>query len=191
MQVQKDEKRLAIIRAAAELFASQPFHKVTLSDVATLAAVGKGTLYTYFKSKDDLYLSMLYIGFERLVDRIRQTICLDRYSPRKNLAHAIGEILGVAYGTPYLYEVLHRLGTEDGELLEKWQEKRRELKALLEEIIVQGIENKDFYAPNPELTACIIPGIIRSAVINAGKTMDQEDLTTQVLDFTLNALRNP
>lgn len=52
MQVQDEEKRLKILTAAAELFAAQPFHKVCLSDVAEAAAVGKGTLYTYFNNND-------------------------------------------------------------------------------------------------------------------------------------------
>lgn len=67
MQITDEQKRVNILAAAAELFASQPFHKVVLSDVAEKAGVGKGTLYIYFKSKEDLYFSVLLGGFSNLV----------------------------------------------------------------------------------------------------------------------------
>ena len=52
------DKEQRILDTAADLFARQPFHKVLLSDVARVASVGKGTLYLYFKSKEDLYFAV-------------------------------------------------------------------------------------------------------------------------------------
>ena len=77
MQKLDEQKRQKILQCAAELFATRPFHKVLLSDVAEVAEVGKGTVYTYFKNKDDLYLSVLFSGFERLVDQLRQRLEAD------------------------------------------------------------------------------------------------------------------
>ena len=57
MQRPDEQKRQLIIDTAARFFATQPFHKVRLDDVAAAAQVGKGTLYIYFKSKEDLYVS--------------------------------------------------------------------------------------------------------------------------------------
>src|SRR4051812_3903388 len=74
MQRPDEAKRRAIIDAAAELFASRPFHEVRLDDVAEAASVGKGTLYIYFKNKDDLYGSLILEGFTKLVERLREQI---------------------------------------------------------------------------------------------------------------------
>src|SRR3954451_9617083 len=72
-----DEKKRALITAtAAKLFASRPFHKVRLDDIAAEAKIGKGTLYIYFDSKEDLYFSLIYQGFAGLVDRLRQQLGL-------------------------------------------------------------------------------------------------------------------
>ena len=60
-----------ILDAAAELFATRPFHKVLLDDVAVEAAVGKGTLYTYFENKESLYLAVIDSSFEKLVDQLQ------------------------------------------------------------------------------------------------------------------------
>ncbi|MGB9712612.1 MAG: TetR/AcrR family transcriptional regulator [Dissulfurimicrobium hydrothermale] len=100
MQVIDERKRAKILSAAAGLFATQPFHKVLLSDVAKAAEVGKGTLYIYFNSKEDLYISVLYNGFSRLVDRLRERIDEDTHSPAENLEMVIREMVNFAYQNP-------------------------------------------------------------------------------------------
>lgn len=50
----QSEKRQAILQAALELFADQGFHGAPTSQLAQKAGVGVGTLYRYFKDKDDL-----------------------------------------------------------------------------------------------------------------------------------------
>jgi len=60
MQRPDEKKRQLIANTAAKLFATRPFHKVKLDDVASAAGVGKGTLYIYFKSKEEpLFLADL------------------------------------------------------------------------------------------------------------------------------------
>src|ERR1700761_5292813 len=48
-----------ILDAAASLFATQRFHEARMEDIAAAAEVGKGTLYRYFKDKEELYLALL------------------------------------------------------------------------------------------------------------------------------------
>jgi AcrR family transcriptional regulator len=48
-----------IMRAARELFATQGYHRTTLEDIARHAEFGKGTIYNYFKSKEDLFLGII------------------------------------------------------------------------------------------------------------------------------------
>ena len=50
----QNDKRQAILQAALELFAEQGFHGAPTSQLAQKAGVGVGTLYRYFKDKDDL-----------------------------------------------------------------------------------------------------------------------------------------
>lgn len=54
----KKEKRMRIIMAAAETFAQKGFAKTVMADIAAKAEVGKGTLYEYFDSKDDLFFAV-------------------------------------------------------------------------------------------------------------------------------------
>lgn len=54
-------KRDAILRAAIDVFASRGFFNAQVADVARAAGVAAGTVYLYFRSKDDLLTSV----FER------------------------------------------------------------------------------------------------------------------------------
>lgn len=55
------DKRAAILRAATDVFAKRGFFNAQVADVARAAGVAAGTVYLYFKGKDDLLVSI----FER------------------------------------------------------------------------------------------------------------------------------
>src|SRR3954470_8013774 len=55
------EKREAILRAAIDVFAERGFFNAQVADVARAAGVAAGTVYLYFRGKDDLLVSI----FER------------------------------------------------------------------------------------------------------------------------------
>lgn len=59
MQRKKTDRRLAVLEAATVLFSEKSFHDVKLDEVAVAADVGKGTIYTYFRSKEELFVQCL------------------------------------------------------------------------------------------------------------------------------------
>jgi len=68
-QKRKLDKRRQIIEAAVEVFARTGFHKSRVADVARAADVADGTIYLYFKSKDDILISIFE---EKMGDMIEQ-----------------------------------------------------------------------------------------------------------------------
>ena len=188
MQVMDEQKRAKILTAATELFAAQPFHKVLLSDVAEAAAVGKGTLYIYFKSKEDLYLSVLYSGFSGLVDRLREQMDKDIHGPAENLELMIREIVRFAYQNPHLFGVMRTIPGWEAIDRTRWDVKRRELKSLIETVIRLGIAQGIFVDPHPEFTARYIPGCVRSALLDGIETVDRKVLTDHILRFVRAAI---
>src|SRR5215813_3255624 len=54
----RGEKREAILRAATDVFAGRGFFSAQVADIARAAGVAAGTVYLYFKSKDDLLVSI-------------------------------------------------------------------------------------------------------------------------------------
>jgi len=188
MQVTDEHKRMRILEAAAELFAAQPFHKVLLSDVAEAAGVGKGTLYIYFKNKDDLYLSVLYSGFDQLVARLQGRLDQDRFGPWEDLEAAVSEIVRFAYRNPYMFELMRTVRWSDVLGDDRWKIKRGELKALVESIIRRGIAGGVFCDPHPELTARFIPGMVRSVLVEKPQSVDPRTLIDHILCFVRAAL---
>src|SRR6185295_16792837 len=58
---QSADKRDLILKAATKVFAQNGFFQSQVADVARVAGVAAGTVYLYFKGKDDLLVSI----FER------------------------------------------------------------------------------------------------------------------------------
>lgn len=67
-------KRVKILEAAIRLFTRQGFHQTKLDEVAKQAEIAKGTLYLYFKSKEDLFVQCLVDGFEKSMSSTREAI---------------------------------------------------------------------------------------------------------------------
>jgi len=59
-----DEKRLFILNAAAQIFASEGYHHASISDICKNAGISNGALYKYFNNKEDLFLSILDYGID-------------------------------------------------------------------------------------------------------------------------------
>jgi AcrR family transcriptional regulator len=56
----RDRKARAIVEAAAAVFAERGFQAARVADVAERAGIGKGTVYEYFRSKEDLFLAVFH-----------------------------------------------------------------------------------------------------------------------------------
>ena len=54
----KEQKKARIIKAAAQVFADRGFSGTVMADIADRAGIGKGTLYEYFDSKEDLFFAV-------------------------------------------------------------------------------------------------------------------------------------
>ena len=59
------EKKERLLRAAAVLFADKGFHQTDVAEIASRAAVAKGSIYNYFDSKHELYFHVCRDGLER------------------------------------------------------------------------------------------------------------------------------
>jgi len=70
----RTDKRELILRAAIEVFAEKGFHQARVSDVAARAGVADGTIYLYFKNKDDLLLSIFEDSMEILLKGVQSAL---------------------------------------------------------------------------------------------------------------------
>ncbi len=75
---QKQKRRAQIIEGAVKVFARKGFYHATVKDVAREAGVADGTIYLYFKNKDDLLISLFECKMEDILSHFRT--CLSALS---------------------------------------------------------------------------------------------------------------
>jgi AcrR family transcriptional regulator len=57
-QREKERRRQEIIAAAREIFSAKGFNSATMEEIASKAELSPGTLYLYFKNKEELHTSL-------------------------------------------------------------------------------------------------------------------------------------
>src|SRR5438132_1129869 len=69
-----ERRRLAILGAARKVFARKGYADTVVEDIAAEAGIGKGTLYLYFPSKEQIYLAALLQDARELDRRTREAM---------------------------------------------------------------------------------------------------------------------
>jgi TetR/AcrR family fatty acid metabolism transcriptional regulator len=69
-----NNRREQIIDAAIKVFADKGFYNAKVADVAHTAGVADGTIYLYFKNKDDLLISLFESKMEMILTRFTATL---------------------------------------------------------------------------------------------------------------------
>ena len=68
----RDQRRIQLLDAASDVFASKGYHAAAMDDIADAAGVSKPVLYQHFPSKLDLYLALLDQSCDRLVEVVEE-----------------------------------------------------------------------------------------------------------------------
>jgi len=69
-----EQRKNQILDAASLIFSKEGFAKANTDRIAKRANLGKGTIYRYFKSKKDLFLSVVDRGLDKLRDEILKEV---------------------------------------------------------------------------------------------------------------------
>jgi len=178
MQRPSEKKRRLIAATAARLFATRPYHKVKLDDVAAEAGVGKGTLYVYFKSKEDLYFWLIHDAFSQMVARLQEQLAGERIPAAQTLRRIIAELVKFGFDNPQLFELVRVAGPKVRD--PRWEVKRKELMSLIEATIHRGNIGGEFDDPHPDVTALCLPGMMRSVMLFGPRGLDRDTVTAQI-----------
>jgi len=88
----QNDKYRRILEAAVNVFAEQGFFQSTISQIAKVAGVADGTIYLYFKNKDDILVQIfsfktkqVFEGFREEVDRVADPVEKLRNLVRRHL----------------------------------------------------------------------------------------------------------
>lgn len=99
------DKRERILLAAERIFARHGFFAAKVSDVAKEAGVADGTIYLYFKSKDELLISLFERRMQQVNTLLRDAVG-DVREPLEQLRAFIRTYLQLIHDEPTAAEVL-------------------------------------------------------------------------------------
>ena len=97
--VDRHEKRKEIGLAALDLFAQKGFATSSISQVAKAAGMGKGTIYEYFQSKDDLISFALELYVEKIEESTGDML-FGSHNPKERIRHYVFEVIETFMNDP-------------------------------------------------------------------------------------------
>ena len=80
--------RQLLVDVARQLFAKNGLENTTMNDIAMASGKGRRTLYTYFKSKEDVYYAVIESELERLSDRMDE-VAAKKIKPQDKIIELI------------------------------------------------------------------------------------------------------
>jgi len=155
-----NDKRARILDAAVKVFAERGFHSATVAEIARAAGVADGTIYLYFKGKDDLLLRLFDEKMTELLSEARSAVGQERTAPGK-LRRFILLHLSLVERNPDLASVLIVELRQSAQFLKAAD--RQKLAAyvdLIAEVVRAGQESG-------ELDGNISPATVKRAVFGA------------------------
>ena len=82
---ERKRRRRQIMVAAKKVFSIKGFTKTTMEDIAREAELSPGTLYLYFKNKDELYASLSVEILEHLYNKLKRVYIKESQSPQRRI----------------------------------------------------------------------------------------------------------
>jgi AcrR family transcriptional regulator len=160
-----EHKRLQIMTGAEKLLGVRRFHEITMDDVARTAGVGKGTIYRYFRDKDDLFAQVATSGYDELNDLIRGVD--PSRSARERLAQACKLIGDFFAARRQLFRVMQteeaRLAAGTKGIRKRMFQQRYKIVDALAEVIRQGVEAGQIRDDiDPQVLAAVFLGMLRT-----------------------------
>jgi len=161
--VDRFAKRADIIRHAAEVFSQTGYHESKMQDIATHAEIGKGTIYEYFRTKEELFLAVYdswMTSFEDLV-KLRVESASDAMGKVDAIRDSAVEFYSSrASQAPLLLEFwAHALRADNPKFLERIQSTRTFLNTLGQDLTQQLVDAGWFSSVDTEAFALLESGM--------------------------------
>jgi TetR/AcrR family fatty acid metabolism transcriptional regulator len=187
-----NDKRYRIMKGAAKVFAQKGFHRAKMEEIAQEADVGKGTVYEYFSSKQQLFIEMFQVGKDYYLDALNRVVENEPvfYNKLKNVAYLhlnfFNEHKDIA--RIFMQEFL-QLGVEMHQAV--FQLEEHEIK-LLEELFQQGVREGYFRPVDTRVAAHAFYGSVNAMSVPMlffGEKPDLEKLSGEIVDIFLQGIK--
>jgi AcrR family transcriptional regulator len=183
-------KHARILQVAAELFTERDFHQVLMEDVATRADVGKGTVYRYFPTKEELYFATIFEGWDQLGKELEAVVQQD--GPLHDLLeHVTRQVLSYFWHRRQFVALIHRLENNiGGEEQADWQRRRDNIVGVFTNILTKGVAAQMLSSGQLRLVTEMYLGMLRSIILYRGEQDTPDTMTPLAVHLFLDGLSN-
>ena len=195
MTIHSVDKRTAILRAATDVFARRGFFNAQVADVARAAGVAAGTVYLYFRSKDDLLVSIFERTMREAIADGRACIepLADPVEQLRALARVHLDRLGRDRNLAVVFQVELRQSTK---FMERFSSTLlRDYLGLIREAIADGQKHGAFRQDlKPTVAAKVLFGALDEMATNwilSNRRYALEPEADAVVDIFINGVRGP
>ena len=158
----KEAKRQRILDSAVVEIARRGYYGTTVANIASRAGVADGTIYLYFKSKEDILVSIFEHAMRRFIDEAATIVDDPQLTPEEKLNRFIAlhlTLLGEDRDLAVIFQVEFRHTLHVLEVLS--HSHIRQYLALIARVVDQGKRNGNFRPDvDPLFTAKMVFGIL-------------------------------
>ncbi len=177
---EKQERRQLILSRAQELFFKHDYEAVTMAQIAIAAELGKGTLYSYFDSKESIYIALYEEGLAILQHSLAAAEA-DRETALDRLRAQGQAFLRFYFEYPEYFRIMFFLA--HGDILAAHQDESKRLmevgwaiRAGIARIIEQGIGERSIGHCDPIMTADVLWGTMLGLVMVMEMSLHDESI---------------
>ena len=186
-RIRTEAKKEVILEAASSVFSNREYHQVLCDEIAEEAGVGKGTLYRYFPTKEDLYFATITEGFRKLKDALTPKLAGPGSASAK-LERLAREMLEFFWRRRDFYTLLYKNDRRFLDHESVLRETRQSIAELIQKIIAEGIARGEFRGVDPRIAAELFSGMIRAVNIFRRDDDTREFLVRELMGVFLGGI---
>jgi len=181
------------VDTSARLFAQNGYHATGIADLCVANDLGKGALYHYIGSKEELLAAI----HDRVMDEVMagaDRVAEAGGTPPEQLAALGEELLEVIHRYPeHVWVFLHEFPALTGERADAFRRRRREYEGRVEEVVRDGVARGDFRDVDPWLTSMAWLGMHNYTYLwlRPGRRLTARDVAAPFAEIFAEGIRRP
>ncbi len=183
-----------ILKTAERLFAAGRYHEITLDHLCKEAGIGKGTVYRYFKDKEDLYYQVILRGLDELVCSVRE-VAEKEEDPALGLRKAAARVTHFYADRHALFSLMWseqlRGSSHKRRARTQWKSKSDKMVAVLAGFIERGVESGiyELEGITPAAAARLLMGVLRTGMRYRNEMPEGKDWAVAAVNLFERGLR--
>lgn len=193
MRKKETKTREKIIKHALKIFAQKGFFRTTVDDIAQATGVAKGTVYLYFKDKQDLYIATIDEHFNRALEEL-SAIEAETTTPSEKMEEIAINLIDYikTLKTSYMLFTFENINLKGKTLKQMHTVIEPKIQAMIEiisKIIRSGIHSNEFRKVDPKVAAFYFISTIRAIFLSDFYMSDVSFKTDTVLKLFFEGLK--